>query len=189
MIELKKDDPTALRNVLRSLYKLPIEPASTDKETWRFWLDLYQTADKNLEPQVCRFAIENFRSAALRSTDSDTVLNIIEAINNETAHVGKSVDFGEKLRKDNLGILLKNDRYRAQLESGGKEAMWQQLEELLFAADLEKKGYRLCSDHFETVFHERGFGVEEETEEHCAVCEVRVLDGIGYFATPAAMCL
>ena len=171
--------------MLRSIYKLPIERDFAGKEKWRFWLDLYQTADKYLELRLSQLAIENFRETALASTNSDIVFDIMEAINNEVAHVAKLVDFGEKLRKNNLGILLKNARYRAQLDSGGKEAMWQQLDELLFAADLEEKRYFLCSDHFETVFHEPDLSADEETEEHCcAVCEVRVLDGAGYFSTP-----
>lgn len=114
---------------------------------------------------MSRLAIDNFCEAALESTHSDTIFDIIKAINNEMAHVERLAALGEKLRKDNLGILLTNDRYRAQIDSGGKEAIWQQLEDLIFAADLEEKGYYLCSDHFETVFHGRDLGVEEETEK------------------------
>lgn len=170
---MKNDDPTALKNVLRSIYKLPIEPVSTGKQKWRFWLDLHQTADKYLEPELSLTANESFRQAALESTNSDTVFDIIEAINSEMAHDGELVEFGEKLRKDNIGSLLKNDRFRAQIDSGGKDAVWQQLDELIFAADLVKKRYFLCTSHVSSMFHEPSIGADEKTQDQCAICQAQ----------------
>ena len=182
---MKDDDPDALRNVLRNIYQLPIEREVAGKEQWRFLLDLHQTADKYLEPQLSRQANSAFCAAVEQNVDADTILDIVEAINNEMAHDQKFVAFGENLRKNNLGILLKNDRFRARLDSGGKGAIWQQLDELAFAADLEKKRYYLCSDHFHTVFCEPAPSTDEETaEEHCAVCEAQVRHDGYYYGTP-----
>jgi hypothetical protein len=149
---LKDDDPTALRNVLRSIYKLPVVADTSGKEEWRVWLDLYKAADKYLELGLRLVANENFGKATRKTTSSGTIFDIVEAINNEMAHDKSLVGFGENLRKDNIGILLKDDRYRAQLDSSGKEAVWQQLDELVFAADLVKKRYHLCNTHTIQIF-------------------------------------
>jgi hypothetical protein len=170
-IELKEDDPTALRNVLRSIYELPMVADKTGKEDWRVSLNLHQTADKYLESSLSQPALDNFRFDALGATNSDTIFDIVEAINSEMAHDEDLVDFGEKLRKDNIGILLKNDRYRAQLDKGGKEAVWQQLDELIFAAVLKKKRYYLCDTHCQSMFQEPSIGADEETTDWCTVCK------------------
>lgn len=182
---MKDDDPDALRNVLRNIYQLPIEREVAGKAQWRFLLDLQQAADKYLEPQLSRQATSAFCAAAEQSADADTVLDIIEAITNEMAHDEEFVGFGENMRKDNLGILLSNDRFRARLDNGGKEAIWQQLDELAFAADLEKKRCYLCSDHLHTVFCEPAPSTDQETaKEHCAVCEAQVRYDGYYYGTP-----
>lgn len=170
---MKDDNPTALRNVLRSIYKLPIEHDSTGQPNWRFWLNLHQTADKYLEPELSLTAKESFRQAAIESTNSDTVFDIIEAIKCEMTHDEETVELGEKLRKDNIGILLKNDRFRTQVDSGGKEAVWQQLNDLIFAADLVKKRYFLCVSHVPHMFHEPSNGADGKTQGPCAICQAQ----------------
>lgn len=170
---MKDDDPVALKNVLRSIYKLPVVADSTGKDEWRVWLNLQKAADKYLEPELSRAASKNFCQAATKSTNSDTIFDIIEAINSEMAHDEESVEFGEKLRKDNIGILLKNDRFRAQLDSGGKEAVWQQLDELVFAADLVKKRYFVCATHVLNMFYEPSIGADGKTQGPCAICQAQ----------------
>jgi len=112
---------------------------------------------------------------------SNDVFDIIEAINNEMTHDGELVKFGEKLRKDNIGRLLKNDRFRAKLDSGGKEAIWQQLDELVFAADLVKKSYFVCPSHTSDIFHEPSIDANEETMGYCTICQAQSRNDYGHY--------
>jgi hypothetical protein len=176
---LKEDDPTALRYVLRSIYKLPVVAGLTGKEEWRVWLDLHQTSDKYLEPGLSRAALKNFYEAALKSTNSDTIFDIIGAISSEMAHDEDLVEFGEKLRRDNIGIITKNDRFRTQLASGGIEAIWQQVDDLILAADVEKKRYYLCTIHIKHMFQEPSIGADGKTTDQCSVCKLSDRNGFG----------
>lgn len=164
---MKDDDPTALKNVLRNIYDLPVEVDPVCTEKWREWLHLRMTADKYLEPKLSATADENFRESALECTSSDEIFDIIETIKSEVAHDESLVGFGEKMRRDNLDKLIRNDRYRAQLDSGGKEAIWQQLDELIFAADLVKKRYHLCTIHRGSVYQEE---CARDAARRCELC-------------------
>ena len=160
-----------------------------DKEEWQFGLNLYKAADKYLELELSAMAIASFRHVASQETDSDTVFDIIETINNDMAHDKKCVAFGEKLRKDNIGSLLKNDRFRAQLDASGKEAVWQQLDELIFAADLVKKRYFVCKPHASEMFQEPSIGADEKTQGYCTICQARTRNsGYGYGHSSSGQC-
>lgn len=133
-------------------------------------LSLRTTADKYLEPELSALADKTIRRIALESTKSDEIFDIIETIKSEMAYDESLVELGDRLRKDNLGILLKNDRFRAQLDDGGKETLWQVLDDLVFAADLVKKRYHLCETHKKDVFQEPSLGVNEKTTTRCTCC-------------------
>jgi len=65
------------------------------------------------------------------------------------------VELADTLREKHLIALLGNDRFRAQLDSGGKEALWQQLDELTTSGPIkgkEEKSFTLCPDHLQAVF-------------------------------------
>lgn len=184
-IELKDDDPTALTNVLRHIYKLPLAPDPTGMAAWRVWHSLRTTADKYLEPRLSAAADSNFRASALATKDSNTIFDIMEIIKDEMAHEESLVEFAERLRKENIGKLLKNDRFRAQLDQSGKEAMWQQIDELIFAADLATKRYHLCFSHTKYVFQEPSLGANEMTTPPCRICDLRNSHGQKFFSLNA----
>lgn len=79
------------------------------------------------------------------------------------------------MRENNRGKLLKNDRFRAQLDEGGREALWGVIDGLVFAADLEQKRHHLCDQHHKLVFQEPSTEEDELEEdekliEYCPVC-------------------
>lgn len=151
-IELKDDDPLALNHVLRYIYKLPILSDAVLDLTWRGWLNLRTTADKYLEPTLSAQADKNFRTVALKITDPDEIFDITETIDNEMAHDESLVELSNKIRKNNWSKLLRNIRFRAKLERGGTEALWQVINDLAFAADLEEKRLFVCELHEDQVF-------------------------------------
>jgi len=169
---LKDNDPDALTNILRHIYTLPvtIDPASC--AVWRAWLNIRVTADKYLEPMLSSLADVNYRQAAAACTDSEDIFDILEIFWTEMSHDDSLVAFGEAIRTANLGKLLKNARYREHLDRGGKEAIWQQLDELIFATDLvKKKHYHLCKSHLETTFKGPTMDVEGSTKAECTICQ------------------
>lgn len=151
-VELKDDDPDALTSVLRYIYNLPIMPDSDEDVKWRTWLNIRVTADKYLEPKLSEVAETKYREAALTCTDADGIFDIIDTIRTEMDHDKSLVAFGESIRKNNLGKLLKNARFRGYLDAGGKKALWAQLDELAFAAALEESRTALCNNHRKAVF-------------------------------------
>lgn len=166
---MKDDDPIALTNVLRFIYDLPISTNPTSGAQWRAWLNIRITADKYLEPQLSRVADAQYREAALTCTDPDDIFDVIETIRTEMDHDDSLVAFGEAIRKDNLGKLLTNARFREHLDCGGKEAMWKQLDELAYAADLVENKYALCTKHKEQVFKSPE-SLSERFRHRCSLC-------------------
>lgn len=138
--------------VLRHIYDLPVVPASGSDVEWRTWLNIRVTADKYLEPQLSTVADAKYREYALACTDTDGIFEILETIWSEMSNDGSLVAFGGTIRKNNLGKLLKNARFREYLDLGGKEALWAQLDELAFAADLGENRIALCDNHKRAVF-------------------------------------
>lgn len=147
---MKDDDPKALTMVLRHIYDLPIVPDPADD--WRAWLDIRVAADKYLDPKLSKVADAKYREAALACTDIDGIFDIIDTIRTDMNHDESLVAFSESIRKDNLGKLLKNARFREHLDASGKVALWAQLDELAFAADLSANKYVLCEAHRDEVF-------------------------------------
>jgi hypothetical protein len=131
-------------------------------------LSLRATADKYLEPILSEEADKLFRLYAYVDLSGDNLFDMIEAINHEFQHEESLLEFANTLRKNNLGVLLKNERFRSQLDSGGKEMLWQVLDDLVFAADLKKKCHHLCIDHKDVVFQD--VGMDGPVVAHCEVC-------------------
>jgi hypothetical protein len=124
------------------------------------------TGDKYLVPQLREEGSRFFCLIARKCTSADDIFDIIETCRTDFSHNDEFVKLAAELREKNLGILLSNDRFRAQLDSGGKEALWQQLDELtskVFIADKKEKSYRLCPAHAKRVF-------EEPIEDNCGTC-------------------
>jgi hypothetical protein len=181
VIQLKDDDPTALEHVIRHLYGFDI-PQNTQSE-WRFWLNLHVTADKYLVPKLSEVAGLNFRSIARKTKSIDDIIDILETIRIEMGHDIELVELAARLRKEHIGKLLSNDRYRAQLDSGGMDALWQQLDELnsQMLARTEMS-YQLCPHHRLSVFRPP-VAVPEDAcywsdEDHCTCCSI-YHDGVG----------
>lgn len=169
-IELKDDDPLAVTLVLRHIYKLPELEVSHPSSSWRLWLNVHLAADKYLEPELSTIAGQNFRRHALVCSDADEIFDLMEAIESEADHLELLVDLGAKLRENNMGKLLKNDRFRAQLDAGGKESLWQQLDELVFAADLEERRFALCHAHEHAIFLPRSGDDLQDSQGKCVMC-------------------
>lgn len=117
-------------------------------------MNLHVTADKYLIPQLSAAAGEKFCFFVQKRESADEVFDIMETIRNDLSHNDVFVKLAAGLREKHLGKLLGNDRFRAQLDDGGKEALWQQLNELttkLFFTDKEEKCYALCQQHTASV--------------------------------------
>ena len=168
-IELKDDNSDALTMVLRHIYDLPVVSDSSGNVEWRTWLDIRVTADKYLESKLSKVADAKYREAALASKDTDGIFDIIDTIRTEMDHDESLVAFSESIRKNNLGKLLKNARFREHLDAGGKEALWAQLDELAFAADLRESRYTLCNEHNHQVLKSPD-SVRSGYEHRCTVC-------------------
>lgn len=120
-------------------------------------MNLHVTADKYLIPKLSANASKRFCFVARARKSTDDIFDIMEAIRTE-------------LRKKHLSNLLRNDRFRAQLDSGGKVAMWKQLDELNskdLVTDKEEKSYSLCSQYEREVFKE---AAKDEGKAHCPLC-------------------
>lgn len=126
-------------------------------------------------PKLKGDANRKFRIAAVESTDADEIFDIIETLGSEMAHDNSLTALAESMRKNNFGKLLKNERYRAKLDSGGKEMLWQVVDELAFAARLKRKRYFLCDSHAKRVFPEPR--ADQQPEEPCNLCH----DPNGYY--------
>lgn len=138
--------------LLRHIYDLPVVPDFTSGVQWRTWLNIRVAADKYLVPRLEKMADEKYRDAALACTDADEIFDVLDTIWTEMSHDRSLVAFAGAIRRNNLGKLLKNARFREHLDRGGKEALWEQLDELAFAADLGENRIALCGDHKRVVF-------------------------------------
>lgn len=136
MIELKEDDPEALDVVLRHLYKLP--PPVRYWRPWRFWLDVYTTADKYLVADLRKEAFESLSVTVKAWKDIDQVVDIVGTLKYEMNHDKECVALGEAVRKDRLKKLLQNERYREQLDQDS-ELVWAHVDELISVHDQELK--------------------------------------------------
>jgi hypothetical protein len=65
------------------------------------------------------------------------------------------VKLSATLREKHLRKLLGNQRFRAQLDSRGKDALWKKIDRLtsrVFWADMTEKSYVLCEQHKANIF-------------------------------------
>lgn len=149
-ISLKDDEADAVEEVIRSIYGCTLGVSNT--RPWKYWFDLVIIADKYLEPQPSKDAATNLRVSASIETDADVIVDVISAIKREMSHMDSLLEFADKLRKNNLAKLLRNERYRALLD-GDKALMWSQFDELrdtnedLGVTGLSEKEYFSCPSH------------------------------------------
>ena len=116
-IELKDDHPDAAEAVLRHTYGNDyVVPESAQPTPWRFHLNLHIAADKYLLPTLSGQARTHFKQCASIDTHVDNVHAMIRAINSEVYHDQDLTQLAEKLRRDNLGRLIRHSPYRADLE-------------------------------------------------------------------------
>jgi len=135
-------------------------------------MNLHVTADKYLIPKLSAVASDKFCSVANACKEVDDVFDIIEACRNELNHNDVYVKLADALHDKHLLTLLGNDRFRAQLDSGGKEALWQQLDELIANGVVKGKrerSYILCPEHSQDVF--RGPLVAKDATGICSFCD------------------
>lgn len=129
------------------------------------------TADKYLLPKLSDIAGDKFRSVAEECTSAEDIFDIIQAISKDFSYNSRFVKLAATLREKHLDQLLKNDGFRAQLDSSGKEALWQQLDELasrFLGEDAEEKWYTLCPEHTQGIFHGP---VNERYYHRCTMCD------------------
>ena len=146
-------------------------------------MNLHVTADKYLIPRLSAEASDRFCSVAWTRESTDDIFDIMEAIRTDLSHNDDFVELAAELRKKNLSKLLSNDRFRAQLDSGGKEALWKQLDELNsegFALGKEEKSYTLCSTHGQDIFQEPS---KDGASGLCFCCTLMYRNRVSYVQT------
>ena len=133
-IELQEDSPQAVEGVLRYIYGCKLEDHA--QRTWQYWLDLFETADKYLEPSLSLQASVGFRMSAisLEETDVEVICKILQILQ-DTDRYDFFKSFAVGLTMRHLG-LLDNKQFRAQVYSC-KRVMFKMAERLSFAVDLE----------------------------------------------------
>jgi hypothetical protein len=109
VLELKHDDPDALEQVLRHIYRIPPWKLPEVK-SWRHWLNVHLTADKYLEPELSVIARDEFTRMAYSQRDANEIFDIIETINDEVNHNEDFVRVAYSLRECHIEKLLENDR-------------------------------------------------------------------------------
>jgi len=93
------------------------------------------------------------------------------------------IKLADTLREKHLIALLSNDRFRAQLDLGGKEALWQQLDELTGKGGFkgkEEKCHTLCPLHAKKVFQAPANG-----KALCFCCHQSRIAGLNSHTTSA----
>jgi hypothetical protein len=150
-IELKEDNPHAVEGVLRYIYGCKIEDHG--QKTWQYWLDLFETADKYLEPELSLEASIGFRMSALsvQQTDTEVICEILQTVQ-DTDRYGFFKSFAVGLTMRHLD-LLDNKQFRAQVYSC-KRVMFKMVKRLSFAVDLEPVEL-LCDAHGEQEFYQK----------------------------------
>lgn len=133
-IELKEDSPQAVKGVLRYIYGCKLEDYG--EKTWQYWLDLFGTADKYLEPSLSLQASAGFRMSALRleETDVNVICEILQTLQ-DTDRYGFFESFAVGLTMQHLGLLA-NKQFRVQVYSC-KRVMFKVVERLSFTVDLK----------------------------------------------------
>jgi hypothetical protein len=131
---LKEDDPDALDCVLRYIYRIPPELPSIKAGTWwvpwRFWLNVYITADKYLEPKLSKKVCGFIYRGAQFSSNLEEIIDTIQALRTENRHNKTLVELADMISTYHLKPLLRNKRYRLMLD-GDKNLLWSHVYELL----------------------------------------------------------
>lgn len=169
--------PPSSKYVLRHLYGFDLPKA----HRWRFWTNLHTAADKYLIPKLSAAASDRACSIAKACTSIDDIFDILEVIRTDLNHNDMFVRLAATLRENHVSRLLKHDRYRAQLDSGGKDALWQQLDELsstVLSTDRVEKSHTLCQQHGMNVFQETA----KNGKALCWCCNQFKLAGIGGYS-------
>lgn len=132
-IELKEDNQHAVEAVLRCIYGCKTEHYG--HKPWQYWLDLFETADKYLEPELSSEAGYAFKWSALRLQEADVeeICEILQTLQ-DTDRYGALKDFAIDLTMRHLE-LLDNKQFRAQVYSC-KRVMFKMVERLSFAVNL-----------------------------------------------------
>jgi hypothetical protein len=128
-----------------------------ESDQWRFWTNIYITADKYLIPRLSAVASGKICSIAEACTSVDEVFNIMEVIRADLSRNATLVKLSATLREKHLRKLLGNQRFRAQLDSRGKDALWKEIDRLtsrVFWADMTEKSYVLCEQHKANIFRD-----------------------------------
>jgi hypothetical protein len=132
VIKLEEDDPDAIDTILRYIYKIPVAPrhSSSDENPWRYWLDVYTTADKYLVPALSEHACKYFFDFARAERSLNEIADIIETLHTEMNHDNKIFKLAAELRKKHLRRLLQNKRYRETVQDD-QALMWEHVDQLL----------------------------------------------------------
>lgn len=138
-----------------------VVPESAQPTPWRFHLNLHIAADKYLFPTLSGQARTHFEQCASIDTHVDNVHAMIRAINSEVYHDQDLTQLAEKLRRDNLGRLIRHPPYRVDPERD-RIALWKTFDELVFAADLVEKKALQCPRH--------GIVLNEKSSSACSLC-------------------
>jgi len=116
-LPIRDDDPAALTAVVKYLYLCKWDELPSATPGWNFFLNVKLTADKYLLSTLSAKADTAFREAASAVTDIGQAYPIIQRVNSMASHDDYCVGFAETLRRDNLGQLLRHERYRTDLDA------------------------------------------------------------------------
>lgn len=106
-------------------------------------------------PRLSAVASGKICSIAEACTLVDEVFDIMEVIRADLSRNATLVKLSATLREKHLRKLLGNQRFRAQLDSRGKDALWKEIDRLtsrVFWADMTEKSYVLCEQHKANIF-------------------------------------
>lgn len=149
-------------------YLYGIQP-NTTISTWRQWLTLRCAADKYLLRLLHKIADASMVAEINATTEPDEIFAIIRTLKHDHGHDDSLATLAESLRFDHLRNLIDNKDYRSYLDED-KERLWDQLDELSFAAGCEKKRLVCCK-----VCHKIWWS--EDHDEHEAMTSACVRKG------------
>lgn len=137
--------------MLRYIYGCEIEHYG--HKTWQYWLDLFETADKYLQPKLNSEAGKAFVLSALSmvKTDVEVICEVLQTLQ-DTDRYGHFERFAIGLTMWHLE-LLDNKDFRAQVYSS-KRVMFKMVERLSFAVDLEPVELS-CGSHGDHEFYRK----------------------------------
>lgn len=132
--------------MLRWLYSFDYESEETKKTNqFDFHVNVCVVADKYGLPQLRNKAFKRL-VAHIRGTEDGELVEVIGKVKQPSAgYVHEIHEVVQKVRDDRLPALLKNDTFRAMLESDPKECM-ALIDKLGFAMGLEEKTYVKCGN-------------------------------------------